>query len=56
MNETSARAAVMHAPRQNLSLMRSVVEGVEFLKDNVPDEANMAMTEYAFSLGCAGER
>jgi choloylglycine hydrolase len=41
---------------ENLSLMRSVVEGVEFLKDNVPDEANMAMTEYAFSLGCAGER
>jgi choloylglycine hydrolase len=36
----------------NLGLIRSVVANVDFLKDNVPDEANVAMTAYVFSLEC----
>lgn len=37
---------------ENLSLIRTVVAGVDFLRSNVPDEANVAMTDYAFGLQC----
>jgi choloylglycine hydrolase len=40
---------------ENLSLIRAVVANVDFLKDNVPDEANVAMTDYVFSLACKEE-
>lgn len=36
----------------NLELLDKVVEGVDFLRENIPPEANRAMTEYALSIVC----